>query len=45
MVIGNYATVWDLAVAFSNVLMGENASYFEKCDTMEKLWLAFIMLE
>ena len=45
MVIENYATPWDLAIAFSNVLMGENASYFEKSDSMEKLWLAFIMLE
>jgi hypothetical protein len=44
-VIENYATPWDLAVAFSNVLMGQNASYFEKFDSMEKLWLAFIMLE
>ena len=45
MVIENYATFWDLAIAFSNVLMGENASYFENFDSMEKLWLAFIMLE
>jgi hypothetical protein len=30
---------------FSNVLMGKNASYFEKCDSMKKLWLVFIMLE
>jgi hypothetical protein len=30
---------------FGNVLMGENASHFEKCHSMEKLWLAFIMLE
>ena len=45
MIIENYATVWDLAIAFSNLLMGENASYFEKCDSMEKLWLAYIMLE
>jgi len=45
MVIENYATPWDLAIAFSNVLMGDNASYFEKFDSMEKLWLAFIMLE
>ena len=36
---------WDLAISFSNVLMGENASYFENFDSMEKLWLAFIMLE
>jgi hypothetical protein len=45
MVIENYATPWDLAIAFSNVLMGENASYFENFDSMEKLWLAFIMFE
>jgi len=45
MVIENYATFWDLAIAFSNVLMGENALYFEQFDSMEKLWLAFIMLE
>lgn len=45
MVIENYAMPWDLAIAFSNVLMGENASYFEKFDSMEKLWLAFVMLE
>jgi hypothetical protein len=45
MVIENYATSWDLAVAFSNVLMGENALYFEEFDSMEKLWLTFIMLE
>jgi hypothetical protein len=45
VVIENYATPWDLAIAFSNVLMGENASYFEKFDSMEKLWLAFIILE
>ncbi len=45
MVIENYAMPWDLAIAFSNVLMGENASYFEKFDSMEKLWLAFIILE
>ena len=45
MVIENYAMPWDLTIAFSNVLMGENASYFEKFDSMEKLWLAFIMLE
>jgi hypothetical protein len=44
-VIENYATSWDLAIAFSNVLMGDNASYFDKFDSMEKLWLAFIMLE
>ncbi|MFA4918473.1 MAG: hypothetical protein WC581_04390 [Thermodesulfovibrionales bacterium] len=45
IIIENYAMPWDLAIAFSNVLMGENASYFEKIDSMEKLWLAFIMLE
>ena len=45
MVIENYAMPWDLAIAFSNVLMGENASYFERFDSMEKLWLALIMLE
>jgi hypothetical protein len=45
MVIEKYATHWDLAIAFSNVLMGDNASYFDSFDSMEKLWLAFIMLE
>jgi hypothetical protein len=45
MVIENYAMPWDLAIAFSNVLMNDNASYFEKYDSMEKLWLVFIMLE
>jgi hypothetical protein len=45
MVMENYAMPWDLAIAFSNDLMGEDASYFEKFDSMEKLWLAFIMLE
>ncbi len=45
MVIENYATPWDLAIAFSNVLMADNASYFDAFDSMEKLWLAFIMLE
>ena len=45
MVIEKYATPWDLAIAFSNVLMDDNESYFDKCDSMEKLWLAFIMLE
>jgi hypothetical protein len=45
IVIEKYATPWDLAVAFSNVLMGDNASYFDNFDSMEKLWLAFIMLE
>jgi hypothetical protein len=44
-VIENYPTPWDLAIAFSNILMGDNASYFDKFDSMEKLWLAFIMLE
>jgi hypothetical protein len=44
-VIEKYATPWDLAIAFSNVLMGDNASYFDNFDSMEKLWLAFIMLE
>jgi len=45
MVIEKYATPWDLAIAFSNVLMDDNESYFDKFDSMEKLWLAFIMLE
>lgn len=45
MVIEKYATPWDLAIAFSNVLMGDNASYFDNFDSMEKLWLAFIMFE
>jgi hypothetical protein len=45
MVIGKYATPWDLAIAFSSVLMADNASYFDKFDSMEKLWLAFVMLE
>jgi hypothetical protein len=45
MVMENYATPWDLAIAFSNVLMGENASYFDNFDSMEKLWFAFITLE
>jgi len=44
-VIEKYATPWDLAIAFSNVLMGDTASYFDNFDSMEKLWLAFIMLE
>jgi len=44
MVIEKHATPWDLAIAFSNVLMGDNASYFDKFDSMEKLWLGFIML-
>jgi len=45
VVTANYAMPWDLAVAFSNVLMGDNALYFDKFDSMEKLWLAFIMRE
>jgi hypothetical protein len=45
MVIEKYATPWDLAIAFSNVLMGDKASYFDNFNSMEKLWLAFIMLE
>ena len=45
MVIDKYATPWDLAIAFSNVLMGDKASYFDDFDSMEKLWLSFIMLE
>jgi hypothetical protein len=45
MVIEKYATPWDLAIAFSNVLMDDNESYFDKFDSMEKLWLAFVMLE
>ena len=45
IIIEHYPTSWDLAIAFSNGLIGENASYFEKFDSMEKLWLAFIMLE
>jgi len=45
VVIENYATSLDLAIAFSNVLMGDNASYFDKFDSMEKLWFSFIMLE
>jgi len=44
MVIEKYATPWDLAIAFSNVLMDDNASYFDNFDSMEKLWLAFVML-
>jgi hypothetical protein len=44
MVIENHAMPWDLALAFSNVLMGDNASYFDSFDSMDKLWLAFIML-
>jgi len=45
MIIEKHATPWDLAIAFSNALMGGNSSYFDKFDSMEKLWLAFIMLE
>jgi hypothetical protein len=45
MVIEKYATSWDLAIAFSNILMADNASYFDNFDSMEKLWIAFIMLE
>ncbi|MCG2721736.1 MAG: hypothetical protein L6290_06945 [Thermodesulfovibrionales bacterium] len=45
MVIEKYATPWDLAIAFSNVLMGDNASYFDNFDSMEKLWITFVMLE
>jgi hypothetical protein len=45
MVIDNYATPWDLSIALSNILMGKNTSYFERFDSMEKLWLAFIMFE
>jgi len=37
MQIEKHAMPWDLAIAFSNVLMGENASYFENFDSMEKL--------
>jgi len=44
MVIEKYATPWDLAIAFSNLLMDDKTSYFDKFDSMEKLWLAFIML-
>lgn len=45
MVIEKYATYWDLAIGFSNVLMGDKTSYFDNFDSMEKLWLAFVMLE
>jgi hypothetical protein len=45
MVIEKYATPWDLAIAFSNVLMGDKTSYFDNFDSMEKLWLAFVMFE
>jgi hypothetical protein len=45
MVIEKYATPWDLAIAFSNVLMDDKTSYFDDFDSMEKLWLVFIMRE
>lgn len=45
MIIEKYATPWDLAIGFSNVLMGDKASYFDNFDSMDKLWLSFIMLE
>ena len=45
MVIDKYATPWDLAIAFSNLLMDDKTSYFDNFDSMEKLWLVFIMLE
>ncbi len=45
MVIEKYATPWDLAIAFSNVLMADKTSYFDNFDSMEKLWLAFVLLE
>lgn len=45
MVIDKYATPWDLAIAFSNALMNDKTSYFDDFDSMEKLWLVFIMLE
>jgi hypothetical protein len=45
MVIDKYATPWDLAIAFSNILMDDKTSYFDNFDSMEKLWLVFIMLE
>ncbi len=45
MVIEKYATPWDLAIAFSNLLMDDKTAYFDNFDSMEKLWLAFIMLE
>ena len=45
MVIEKYATPWDLAIAFSNVLMDDKTSYFDNFDSMEKLWLVFIMRE
>lgn len=45
MIIGKYATPWDLAIAFSNVLISDDSSYFDNLDSMEKLWLAFVMLD
>jgi len=45
MVIEKYATPWDLAIAFSNVLMEDEVSYFDNFNSMEKLWFAFVMLE
>ncbi len=45
MVIGKYPTSWDLAIAFSNALMADNVSYFDRFDSMEKLWIAFVMIE
>ena len=45
MVIEKYAAPWDLAIAFSNVLMEDKVSYFDNFDSMEKLWFAFVMLE
>jgi len=45
MVIEKNATPWDLAIAFSNVLMDDKTSYFDDFDSMEKLWLVFIMRE
>lgn len=43
MVMENHATPWDLAIAFSNLLISDNSSYFDGFDSMEKLWLGFIM--
>jgi len=45
MVIEKYATPWDLAIAFSNLLMDDKTSCFDNFDSMEKLWLVFIMRE
>jgi hypothetical protein len=45
MVIEKYATPWDLAISFSNVLMEDKVSYFDNFSSMEKLWFAFVMLE